>query len=471
MATIQRPYGNSFLVETPALDQLSNRLYQEEQRRNQLRYQENKQLDEEFSRNLAGIRDSDIGDLTKSYGDYKLAYQQLMKKKGGGTPQEQLEILRKKADVYDIINKSKQDKTWEDAQAKQIMTDKKGIYADDAHQQLLQRRGTPLSQLNRDNDQNLLYKYSVPDLDKELKTARGTDKEVRIPIGVDEKDPLKDKIEVYKVGNSPNQYFSSLLNDVVSKNQGRNFAGLINNKYSDQELEDLTNRYEAKITDPKFVAIHGETKPFPPSALQTDLGKAVAIQTMEEAVNYPLTPKVISEVNVERQTKDRQKFAIEQQARAAKNSLARLYVYANIQDRKPESVEKDINGLITNHIEEGRNNNGEVLVDNETYKSITGQDKTGRSFLKVDEAGNYTYGKKVTDDNGVVTEQVSGNIPLDAAKIKLTKTYKGGLDTRFNKGKVEIPKGGTYIIKGKKYSESELIKMGYTLDQIKPYKQ
>ena len=33
------------------------------------------------------------------------------------------------------------------------------------------------------------------------------------------------------------------------------------------------------------------------------------------------------------------------------------------------------------------------------------------------------------------------------------------------------PKEATYIIKGKTYKEGELIKMGYTLDQIKPYKQ
>lgn len=46
-----------------------------------------------------------------------------------------------------------------------------------------------------------------------------------------------------------------------------------------------------------------------------------------------------------------------------------------------------------------------------------------------------------------------------------------GEGQKFGIPKEEKPKAATYIIKGKKYTESELLKMGYTTDQIKPYKQ
>jgi hypothetical protein len=41
----------------------------------------------------------------------------------------------------------------------------------------------------------------------------------------------------------------------------------------------------------------------------------------------------------------------------------------------------------------------------------------------------------------------------------------------FGAKKDEKPSASSYLIKGKKYSESELLKMGYSLDDIKPYKQ
>lgn len=337
------PFGNAYFIDTPQLDELSNRIYTEERQRERDRQQQNRMMDDEFARNLSGIRDSDIGDLTKAYGDYKIAYQNSMRKRNGVSPEEQLEVLRKKAAIYDVLNQSKQEKQWEDMQAKGIQNDKKGIYADNAHELLINRRRTPISKLNRELDQKLLYPYSVPDLTKELATARGQKRKVEIPLGQSKTDPLKDEFEVYEAGNTPNQFYNSLLNDVVAKNQGRNFSALMNNKYDEQQLENLKNRYYAKINDPKFIAVYGKPEPLPESSNQTDLGRAVAIQTMEEIANLPEpTGKKISVANQSRSMEARQKFAMEQQARAQKNSLSRLYVYANIQDRKPETIGRNI---------------------------------------------------------------------------------------------------------------------------------
>ena len=130
------PYGDAFIVGTPALDQLSNRIYAEHQQRELQRRQDNKMLDEEFSRNLSGIWDADIPELTQKYGEYKQAWQNLYKKKGGGTPQEQLEVLKKKADMYSLLGKSKEHRNWWEGKVKTVQSDKKGMFADDAATQL-----------------------------------------------------------------------------------------------------------------------------------------------------------------------------------------------------------------------------------------------------------------------------------------------------------------------------------------------
>jgi hypothetical protein len=437
-----RPYGNDFIVQTPHLDELEKRVYADHVRQQQQRYQENKLLDDEFARNLAGIRDADIGDLTKAYGDFKMSYQNMMKNRHGVNPEQQMDILRKKAAVYDVINKSKQQKDWEKSQGTQIMRDTKGLYADDAQSQLRNRMNTPISQLDESKDSDMLYKYFMPDLNKELKYAEGEPKDVTVTLGQNAKDQFKDDKEIYKVGSTPNQFYNRLLQGVVAGNKGRNFSGIVNGKYSDQELEDLKTKYYAKINDPKYISLYGEPQPFPESASTTDLGKAVATETMERVVNTPIVPtKKVSETNLERVTKDRQKFAIEQQARAAKNSLDRLYVYANIQDRKPEAVGQKIDGLIGQHIADGRENNGIISLDDATYLALTGQKQTKNSVTKIDENGNYQYGKYKLDDDGNRTGEIENlhPVPYELAKTKLTQKYKSGLDSRFNTGDKKAP--------------------------------
>lgn len=431
---VSPPYGDVYFVETPQMDRLVDRIYAEERQREAYRQQQNKMLDDEFARNLSGIRDSDIGDVTKAYGDYKLAYQNSMRKKNGVSPQEQLEVLRKKAAIYDVINKSKQEKEWETLQGKQIASDRKGIYAKDAHDKLRKRMGLPVSKLGEFNDNDLMYQYYVPDLNKELKAARelpsGQNKK-ELLIGVDPKDPMKDVKETYTIQTDPLTFHNRLLGQLASSNKGENFAGFKINQYDDKELEDLKNRYIAKINDPKFKAVYGEVKDFP--AMDTRLGQAAAIQTMEEFVNLPLNAVSKSEVNADRSMKARQKFAEEQQARAHKNSLARLYVYAGIQDRKPEAMMRNIDGLIGGHIEDARNNNGEVITDNRTFEVITGKKKTGSGILMFDEDNNrYTYGTKDPTTGEV---KIIGEVPVDLARIKLTKELKSGLDSRANTGK------------------------------------
>jgi len=446
MPTERLPYGDAFITATPALDRLSQQLYGEHIRKERYKEQQDKMLDDEFARNMSGIRDSDIGDLTKAYGDYKLAYQAGMKKQNI-TPAEQLEILKKKASVYDVINKSKQGKLWEDLQQKQIMNDKKGIYADDAHQQLIGRRNTPISKLDTTKDENLLYKYSVPDLDKELKTARGAKRAIPITVGVSKTDPLKDDKEVYDAQNTPKQFYGSLLTDVVSKNQSRNFAGLVNNKYSDEELEDLTNRYQAKINDPKFIAIYGKPEPFTDGTRgMTDLEKAVATQTMEEYVNLDVKPsKLISERNEDRAMKVKN----DEWDRRAKINFDRSMqkIYANnaiYQGREDKNELLAIRELKSYHDQASRNN-GEFVPRQEIINNLsTGTGilkQSPNKFIMSDDGTEVTYSGNGIEPRTVPVEAFFNDITNALpTKDKGNATQKA-IDDVKKKDKIVKPKG------------------------------
>lgn len=404
----RQPFGDIFSVQTPYLDQLSNRIYTDQKQKELYKQQQDKALDDEFSRNLTGIRDADIGKLTQAYGDFKQARMATLNK--NVPPEQQLDVLRKKAAIYDVIDKSKTQREHETGLGKQIMTDKKGIFADDAHNTLTKIMQTPVDEINPNDEQKLLYPYSVPKLDKQLKDARGTEQEVPIKLGQSKTDPLKDDVEIYKAGNAPDKFANKLLEGVLSTNETRNFSGLYNNKYDEGQLEDLKNRYTAKVNDPKFISVYGEPKPLP--AMDTDLGKAVAIRTMEEFANMDLKPsKLTSQINDARATANRQQFAQEQQARGDFFARRRQQIGESLRETYKDYSNATDSGEqegILNKFNNESYNAGSNKVDgaNIDHLTIDGKNYTGK-FVDVPTALKYEYaipsGKK--DDNGKDTPE------------------------------------------------------------------
>ena len=315
----QFPYGDAYLFQTPKSDRVGDLLLQQQRQRDIDAQRQNQQLDTEFARNVSGIKDADIPELTQKWGEYKQAKMNLYKNgnkmSNDERIQKELDAQRKLGAAYGVINSSKEDLAAIKAHAVGVAKDTKGLYADDARQKLSQWTSTPTSQRDKTKDGEIFYPYSVPNLDAELKNARGTQKEVPLVLGQSQTDPLKDDKEIYKVGNNPNQFYNNLLGSIVSTNKGRNFTGLINHSFSDAELEDLQNKYYAKVNDPKYVAVYGPPQEFPESS-NTDLGKAVKIQTMKEVVDAPLVPvRKVSELNADRSLAAHQKFSKEQQQR------------------------------------------------------------------------------------------------------------------------------------------------------------
>jgi len=311
---IQGAFGDIFTPNTSATDKLAQQIFAQEAARKAQEARDAKQLDDEFAKNLSGVWDADVPEIVKKYGDWKVANIQLMKKKNA-SPKDQMEVLQKKADMYNTIAGSKTYKERHAGLVKQVANDSKGVFADDAAQQLIARHKVPSWQQPTD-DSKLLYPYSVPDFAKSNEASFGKPTPKQIVGGKSKLDPAKDEIKTYSVGNNPNQMFDYTLNDVATKNKGKNYAGFVLNSMSDAEKEDITNKFLALTKDPTFIEAYGEVKPFSPLALSTDLGKAVALQTMKNFVNAGLP-----DAKVELKTNDTRKRELDYADWLKKNAI------------------------------------------------------------------------------------------------------------------------------------------------------
>lgn len=430
------PYAGGFLVKTPYLDQLVNRLYAEQQQKNLQQRQDNKMLDEEFSRNLSGIWDADIPELTKKYSDYKQSWKNFYKKKGGGTPQEQLEVLKKKADMYSLLGNSKEHRGWWEGKVKTVQADKKGLFADDAAQQLVSMRGIPSSQVDRNAvEPKLLYPYSVPEFDKINKEAVGTLIERRGKPVKSVTDPLAEETPVWKTGNTPNQIYEHLLGSIMSKNLGKNYAGLVLHSMSDQEKEDITNKYVAKVNDPKFIAAYGEVKPFPQLALETPLGQAVALQTMKNVVDTPIPePKIEKVYNKEAIMNKQQELTLKRQKEMA--AIHDVYTMKHIGYK----AALDLGNIIASdkYVDEIFNTMGNNLPADlvnkvfETPKDNKGHPFPPPSIKKSEDGKNYVF----YYDDGKGGISYSKEVPVAIVKTQFKHDAGNALKT-----KTTIPAG------------------------------
>lgn len=281
-------FGDIYTIPTGNIDYLAKLVYQEQKQRQQQKLQQDRALDDEFAKNVAGVKSADIPEITSAYNDFKQAHINLQKKGQKATPQDQMNVMLKKAAAFQAINASKEDKERLKQYGTLVKSDNKGIYDPNAHNMISTWMNTPTSKRNLDEDANLKYRYAMPNIDSELKFATGNGKDVTIDIGVDPNDPLKNKKEIYKVINPPNTFYNNLFTGLASRSDNRGFIRTVNDSITDEEKDKLRTAYEAKIQNPKFKALYGEVQPFPASAANTELGEAVALKTMEAFVNLPI---------------------------------------------------------------------------------------------------------------------------------------------------------------------------------------
>lgn len=154
--------------------------------------------------------------------------------------------------------------------------------------------------------------------------------------------------------------------------------------------------------------------------------------------------------NKEAIMKQQQTNALERQRIGHQNSLENIRIAAGLRGNDPETINRNVDGIIATHIANSKGLDGEVPMSAGTFKALTGADLTRNTVVKVDDGGNYTYYKK--DANGNIDLTTKKEIPYQEAKTALTKGYKSGLSGAYTTTSKQPPKvnpNKAYIYNGK----------------------
>lgn len=445
------PSGNAFLVGTPALDQLHNRLYAEQQQRQLQQRQDSKMLDEEFSRNLSNVRDIDIPEVTQKYSDYKQAWQNLYKKKGGGTPQDQLEVLKKKADMYSTLGASKNKRAELETAQKDIQKNPNN-FLEGSHKTLIDYSKTPTSKLPDDIYSTILDNGYGTDFTKIKATSFGKQTE-RNSITQPTDNGASTTKTTYKGINPPSEIIQNLQGQVRGDRLTNHF--IKQHDFTDEEANRIISDYTALKQKPEFKAAYPNEPEIPAYLLSTPLGKAMALTAMQQVVSNP----PIAEVGKPTETiASKQNFILKKQAIGYQNSLAKMREYFSRVDASEINITKKAEEL-KNSIDATADANGIIKMDNEWKDKIFGatggqvrRNANGDYERVVNNGTEQTpiWEVKATKPNDAVGYIIRGEVQRTAAK------HTGGTESSNTISINDIPAGtkleeknGKHYYKGK----------------------
>jgi len=439
---IQAPFGDIYSIGSPYLDKLSDRLYQEDRQKKQQEVKSAKMLDDEFAKNMAGIRDADIPDLTKAYGDWKLANQVLMKK-GNATPEEQLAVLKKKADMYNVLSKSKAQREAEKAQGTDVMKNPNG-YIEGAHGELIKIMNTPVSKIgDLDVFEPLKFKGNVTNFTPLLKAAAGTPKDMEDEIVVNPNGLQKEVTKVKRVNNA-NEYFDALRSGIIGSKGSSNFIRTFGN-ISPESYKLTEDQYNQMMADPVMAKRFGNPKPLPPTEDLTDTEKVAKYMAMQHAlVNHPITQVG----KVEPDWKGRKDYEFAHQLNMLKKreagKLQRLKILTDYNIDDVHGMVVDSNNTRTVH---WPNAGDETYVDITDLTDAQKEDLLGKATAEQQRRGQkYKHEPILLDGNRMyVGKKESGDIygkdneTIDPDQVLVnTFTRTGKLKKPLGKGELKI---------------------------------
>ncbi len=253
--TTGQPYGDIFLVNTPALDRWGQQLYLEQKQREQRAQQEGALLDANVQKEMGKVRSVDAPEVIKSWQDYKqlkknLYFNKELQKDPLAYNQAQQAAAKKYQDIFAISKKSSELNDLQKSLTAGYMKDPNS-HADDAGVKLNTLMNTPISGLSQPHPQlgdltnmeNYLDRSINTDFGKMVRDATGTPKQTyskEEPI----QGGLQTKITPYEYGSSPLQVKESLLGTMGMRQAGKD-ASKAWDKLPESEIEGTINAYQA----------------------------------------------------------------------------------------------------------------------------------------------------------------------------------------------------------------------------------
>jgi hypothetical protein len=448
---IQGAFGDIFTPNTSYTDRAAAQLYAEQKQREAKQQQLNAALDDEFSKNLAGIRDADIPELTQKYTDWKLANMQAMKQKGGISPQQQMDLLRKKAAMYDTIGQSKQQKQWEEENAKGVMVAPDN-YEDNAHQNLMQHRQMPLNLLKQNNLFGYDYTYNAhnyKDAADDIKKARG-EKIVIEDAGMQAPDDKFAKIyNKYQINSAqPEAVKNFYLSKIGGSQQAKKHYTWELKNLPEDELTKTQAQFDA-IPD-SYWKLLGRKKPDLSYQNTDDNAHVYATYQAQKAAieNMPFKVGERKEINTQLAKEADQAFQNQKQAQqfAQQKELAgirfgyqkALKDYSGGKDKAND--ENVLNTFIENQYNSGQNKYEHIVVGGNKYTGkVVDVPKTIKDKYIIDKG----YDVEKQPDEWLMTTDKTKLVPIFFEKDKsgvVVKTKSGNpkISTTKNSAPIDI---------------------------------
>jgi hypothetical protein len=445
---IQGAFGDIFTPNTSYTDRAAAQLYAEQKQREAKQQQLNAALDDEFSKNLAGIRDADIPELTQKYTNWKLANIRAMKQKGGISPQQQMDLLRGKADMYDTINGSKWQKQWEEENAKKPV----GNLIDNAQELLYQHRKTPISILKSNGQYGFNYNYDGHDYSgktDDLNKSRG-DKVTIEDKGMNDPDNKFGKIyNKYQINSAqPERVRDYYIAKMSGDRQARNSYTYDLKNLPPDELTNTHKQFNA-IPD-SYWELLGRKKPDLEYKNTDDNAHVWATYMAQKAAldNIPfkvgerkeLNDQLLKEADQAFQNKKQaQQFAQQKELAGIKFGYQKaLKDYSGGKDKAND--ENVLNAFIENQYNSGQNKYEHIVVGGNKYTGkVVDVPKTIKDKYIIDKG----YDVEKQPDEWLMTTDKTKLVPIFFEKDKngaVVKTQSGNpkISTTKNSAPIDI---------------------------------
>lgn len=290
---VSAPYGDVFFVNTPYLDRVSNTLYLEQKQRQAKLAQDAAALNDEFSKNAANIRDADVPELTKKWSDYKNAWVNLQKTKGNAPDriQREMDLMRSKADMYSLVNRSKEGKVIEEEDAKDYLKNP-DRYQNNARDILSFRRKIPITHPEYDGlREGAYWRLGTTDFSKDFNSAVG---KVGL-IGKSEPVPTSNGLEwqtsSYRgIPNTAPQIAETFLKSVVGSQKTSDLVKEHPELTDPATLQAIDEKYNELINSDLYKkAYKGKQIEFPKWMEETPHGKVAMYLAKQAVLNNPVT--------------------------------------------------------------------------------------------------------------------------------------------------------------------------------------
>ncbi len=275
------PFGDAFIVQTPALQRVSNQLYQEQQKREAQGYNDYLATQQALQKEFANVRQADVPEVIDSYQKFKAARQSLLfdpsvHRNPKLYAQKQQEANQAEANLRSQINGSIQLKTQFDELSKNRLANPDN-FEDNAGTLMVQDMNVPTSKLTQAGWTPDRYMYAGVNynLGDAIKNATGTKGQIYTPE-VLSKDGLSYEQKGFTVANNPLQFHEILAHNITTHKADKT-AALEYKQYTPEQLQTVQDKF-LSLPDEYFAGYGIAPKDIPTykEQLNQDNGKSNA---------------------------------------------------------------------------------------------------------------------------------------------------------------------------------------------------